>query len=446
MRPVFVLTPLNETLVRTFATVQPSESILEYIRGTIAAVRTALEQEHAEVIDLTDGCRRECFFDLVHVNTCGDDLMAKRWQSGSTNTRRTESTDRCGSRTVRQNLRKDYSQFPSDENCDTRRYAHAVSPSGIESVRVRPKSEPDRVRGGSRSDRCADSGCHIRTAPFQAGLRPAFRVRLSGCCRASTLARAKSRRPLAGRIWSTCEALCRALDSHLNSPVIYCNFAEIDDGVYGNYANKTRVSFSYQVRRVNLGLMDLASTVQNLFVADLSSLQNMAGRKQIFSTATYTTAGFAYALDFWPRSPTRILDIIQCLRGRMHKAVILDLDNTLWGGVVGDDGLENIQIGDLGIGKAFSELQAWLKQLKQRGILLAVCSKNYDDVAREVFRKTSRTWSCGWMTLPYSWRTGKTRSTTSGIFSAFWALDSTAWCISTTARSNGPWSSRRFRR
>ena len=85
------------------------------------------------------------------------------------------------------------------------------------------------------------------------------------------------------------------------------------------------------------------------------------------------------------RSRDAVLDIIQSLRGRIHKAVVLDLDNTLWGGVVGDDGLENIQIGDLGIGKAFSDLQAWLKQLKQRGILLAVCSKNYEHVAREVF-------------------------------------------------------------
>jgi hypothetical protein len=69
MRPVFVLTPLNETLVRTFATVRPAESILHDIRWTIAAVKRELEQEHAEAIDLTDGCPAQCFFDLVHVNT-----------------------------------------------------------------------------------------------------------------------------------------------------------------------------------------------------------------------------------------------------------------------------------------------------------------------------------------------------------------------------------------
>ena len=182
-------------------------------------------------------------------------------------------------------------------------------------------------------------------------------------------------------------ALGRALDSSPISRLIYCNIPELDDGVYGNFANKTRLSFSYQVRAVNLGLIDLALTTPNLFIVDLSSLQNEAGRRNIVSTTMYATTGFVYSVDVWPAVAERVLDIIESLRGKIHKAVILDLDNTLWGGVVADDGLENIQLGDLGIGKAFSELQAWLKQLKQRGILLAVCSKNYEHVARRVFQE-----------------------------------------------------------
>jgi FkbH-like protein len=182
-------------------------------------------------------------------------------------------------------------------------------------------------------------------------------------------------------------ALCKALDASSNARLIYCNFPEIDDGVYGNYANKTRVSFSYQVRAVNLGLMDLAATTSNLFIADLSSLQHVVGRRSIVSTSMYTTTGFVYTVDFWPAIAERVLDIVESLRGRVHKAVVLDLDNTLWGGAVGDEGLENIQLGDLGCGNAFSEFQAWLKQLKRRGIILAVCSKNHEHVAREVFEK-----------------------------------------------------------
>lgn len=181
------------------------------------------------------------------------------------------------------------------------------------------------------------------------------------------------------------DTLCRAVKSALDAQIIYCNFPEMDDGVYGNYANKTRLSLLYQLRTVNLGLMDLAARTPHLFIADLSSLQNRSGRRNIVSNTTYATTGLVHGLDFWPEIAKAVLDIIQALRGRFHKAVVLDLDNTLWGGVVGDDGIENIQIGDLGIGRVFSELQTWLKQLRERGILLAVCSKNHEHVAREVF-------------------------------------------------------------
>jgi hypothetical protein len=78
MRPVFVLTPLNDALVRSFPSMHSADSILHHLRGTVAAVRMQLEESRAAVINLTDGFPAECFFDLVHVNTCGDDLMARR--------------------------------------------------------------------------------------------------------------------------------------------------------------------------------------------------------------------------------------------------------------------------------------------------------------------------------------------------------------------------------
>src|SRR5206468_8872398 len=64
----------------------------------------------------------------------------------------------------------------------------------------------------------------------------------------------------------------------------------------------------------------------------------------------------------------------------------LDLDNILWGGVVGDDGLEGIRLGELGDGEAYVQFQRWLKELRARGIILAVCSKNDEDKALEPFR------------------------------------------------------------
>jgi FkbH-like protein len=93
------------------------------------------------------------------------------------------------------------------------------------------------------------------------------------------------------------------------------------------------------------------------------------------------------SLDILPKVAHRILSIIAAMNGKIKKCLVLDLDNTLWGGVIGDDGIENIQIGSLGIGKAFTEFQYWVKSLKERGIILAVCSKNTESVAKEPFEK-----------------------------------------------------------
>jgi hypothetical protein len=77
MRPVFVLTGLNEALVRRFSTIYPADMLLGRLRGIAGRVRAGLERHDADVIDLTDGVPAECFFDLVHPSACGDDAMAQ---------------------------------------------------------------------------------------------------------------------------------------------------------------------------------------------------------------------------------------------------------------------------------------------------------------------------------------------------------------------------------
>jgi FkbH-like protein len=77
-----------------------------------------------------------------------------------------------------------------------------------------------------------------------------------------------------------------------------------------------------------------------------------------------------------PLVAKNIVDIVMASRGRVAKCVVLDLDNTLWGGVIGDDGVDGIRLSAHGDGEAFYRLQAYLKELRNRGILLAVCSKN----------------------------------------------------------------------
>ena len=180
----------------------------------------------------------------------------------------------------------------------------------------------------------------------------------------------------------------RAVCSSSMAKVIYLNYPEIDDSVFGSYSNRVSLSFNWQVRKFNYGLMQIAQETSNLFVCDLATLQNKFGRDWLFDASIYTSTEMVLSIDAIPHVSARILDIICAIKGRFKKCLILDLDNTLWGGVVGDDGLEGIQLGHgLGIGKAFTEFQMWVKKLKDRGIIICICSKNDEDKAKEPFEK-----------------------------------------------------------
>lgn len=180
----------------------------------------------------------------------------------------------------------------------------------------------------------------------------------------------------------------RTICENLGGKIIYYNYPEIEDAVFGSYANKVPGSFSYQLRKLNFELMNLAQEYPNLFICDIAGIQNKFGRDFMFDSTIYVSTEMILSIDALPYVASRTLDIIASIEGKFKKCLILDLDNTVWGGVVGDDGWENIQVGHgLGIGKAFSEFQQWVKKLKNRGIIVCVCSKNDEDKAKEPFVK-----------------------------------------------------------
>lgn len=175
------------------------------------------------------------------------------------------------------------------------------------------------------------------------------------------------------------------IDKKMVSNIIINTFFDINDSVFGNYSTKVESSFIYQIRKLNILVSDLTKQFKNLFICDIASMQSQLGYYNTFDPKMYVNGDMVYNIDFYPYIAKGIVDIINAVNGTFKKCLILDLDNTLWGGIIGDDGVEGIQIGDLGLGKAFTELQLWAKQLKQRGIILAICSKNTEAIAKEPF-------------------------------------------------------------
>ena len=176
----------------------------------------------------------------------------------------------------------------------------------------------------------------------------------------------------------------RLLTFNLNKIILF-NYYELNDRVFGNFSSKNQESFIYHLRRLNFLISEFTSTVNRVSILDISSIQNRIGSENMFDSSLYINYGMVLNLDSLPYISKNIVDIISSFNSIFNKCLIVDLDNTMWGGIIGDDGIENIKLGNLGIGKSFVDFQYWIKKLKERGIIICVCSKNNEDIAKNVF-------------------------------------------------------------
>ncbi len=198
---------------------------------------------------------------------------------------------------------------------------------------------------------------------------------------------AEDREGFADRVLSRISSYWDMIEKNSKSKILQMGFSEINDKCFGNYGAALSSSFTFQIRKLNWLLQEAENKRGGVYPVDLLSVQTELGSKSFYDPVLYYNAKVNVPLDSWGYIAKQVIDVLSALQGRTKKCVILDLDNTLWGGVIGDDGLSGIEIGELGRGHVFTDLQLWLKTLRQRGILLAVCSKNDEDTAKEPFEK-----------------------------------------------------------
>ena len=138
---------------------------------------------------------------------------------------------------------------------------------------------------------------------------------------------------------------------------------------------------------VNRGLAESIFGTSDVLL-DVAGLAETVGLAEWFSPSEWNLAKLPFAQRFLPLYADHICRTIAALRGKSRRCLVLDLDNTLWGGVIGDDGLKGIQIaqGDAA-GEAYLTLQRYCLALRERGVVLAVSSKNEDETARLPFRE-----------------------------------------------------------
>jgi FkbH-like protein len=120
-------------------------------------------------------------------------------------------------------------------------------------------------------------------------------------------------------------------------------------------------------------------------LVDLDALQRHAGQARIFDAPKWAMYRQPYRGEFWQLLGAQLADEILRHRSAPPKCIIVDCDNTLWGGVVGEDGVGGLELGDAFPGRAFQEFQAQLRRLAAQGVMIAVVSKNNEADVLDVF-------------------------------------------------------------
>lgn len=160
-------------------------------------------------------------------------------------------------------------------------------------------------------------------------------------------------------------------------PIIQNNFESPFYRLLGNMDftdSHGRLNF---VNRLNEKLAAYARSHKNFYINDINYMASCYGLQRWADPFYWHMYKYACAVPAIPELAYNVAGIVKAIYGKNKKALVLDLDNTLWGGVVGDDGPEGIEIGqETSMGQLYSEFQEYLKVLKDLGILLTIASKN----------------------------------------------------------------------
>ena len=184
-------------------------------------------------------------------------------------------------------------------------------------------------------------------------------------------------------------AIWDVLRERTPAPIIQSNFAPPVERVFGNFDHKIPDSLYAVVAALNWRIAEGVRARSQVFVNDVEFIASHVGRRNWYDNRFWNMYKSMCALEHLPLVAQNIIDVALSIRGRAVKCIVLDLDNTLWGGVIGDDGVDGIALSAHGDGESFYEFQSFLRELQKRGILLAVCSKNNPENALKPFLEHS---------------------------------------------------------
>ena len=182
------------------------------------------------------------------------------------------------------------------------------------------------------------------------------------------------------------DSIRQGLENASECTVIVQTIPQIQNSLFGSLERNLPGTLPWLIDQYNRELRAAIAKSAALLL-DTSTLAEFVGVAQWHDPVQWTLGKFAFAQNIGPLYSEWLGRLIAAARGKARKCLVLDLDNTLWGGVIGDDGLEGIVLGNgSAIGEAYLDVQRMALALRGRGIILAVSTKNDENVARNAFR------------------------------------------------------------
>ena len=172
-----------------------------------------------------------------------------------------------------------------------------------------------------------------------------------------------------------------------NSKLVLTNFNSPSYSSYGIASMKSNFNLKDMVLYMNKKLQEFSINQNSIFIFDFDAFVSKFGEKNVFNYQNYFFGDIKIDLDYIPYFANELIPYIIAQLGISKKCIVLDLDNTLWGGTIGEDGFDGIKLGPQLPGNTYLEFQKNLKALKNRGIILAINSKNNFNDAIQVINE-----------------------------------------------------------
>jgi FkbH-like protein len=195
------------------------------------------------------------------------------------------------------------------------------------------------------------------------------------------------RKSLAKEKIAELENLIKNFQNHSKSKLVISNFNIPSYSSNGILELKSEFGFHEMIEEINSSLQNISKNNNSIFIYNFIRFVSKFGEKNIFDYRQFYLGDIQIALNFIPLFADELMSYLKPMCGVNKKCIVLDLDNTLWGGIIGEDEFDGIELGHTPNGKAFVEFQKTLLSLWNQGVILAINSKNNFDDAMKVIKE-----------------------------------------------------------